>query len=109
MTWNQYTSLVTKLANVVGKHRYPPDYVQECFKHWKDRDFIELHGIVEKAIGFAQFVDLNQPVKVVRYPVVIRQKEPEIDPAYLERHLALNGAKSVWELIEKSKKSDAGQ
>ena len=104
MTWTQYTSIVTKLANVFGKNRYQPEYVKECFKHWKDRDYMELYGLAEKAMGFNEWLDLNQPVKVVKYPVVTRQVEKPINTEFLDRHLALNGAKSAWELVLKSKK-----
>ena len=105
MTWNQYTSICFKLAQHFGKHHYSKELVTDSFKYWKDREFRELIDLADKAIASNVILNLVQPVKQIKQPVVIFQKEKPIDTGYLERHLAINGVESVWDLIEKKKSS----
>lgn len=87
-----------------GKNCFSKNQIDDGFNnYWKDRPQVELLNEVSEAIASGVKFVLNKPKKAKLRPerVIWRDEAKYITDGHLDRWLALNGCKSLSEMLEK--------
>lgn len=105
MIWTEFCNCLIPMRQKFGKNCFSDEQVKKGFEQWRNKPQSELLALVNES--------LSSGVVFILYTHEVKQTRPERTiwkadkynqtEGFLDRLLALNGCKSVMELVDKEK------